>query len=105
MKRSIPILLYHHVSPDREITPQGFELQLRWLLDQGYRSLSLNELLPILTGKTEPQQPGFVLTFDDGYLDNWVYAYPILEKLKVKATIYLVTELINKFTNLRSRKE
>jgi len=34
MKRSVPILLYHHVSPDREITPEGLERQLQTLLER-----------------------------------------------------------------------
>jgi peptidoglycan/xylan/chitin deacetylase (PgdA/CDA1 family) len=94
MKRSIPILMYHHVSPDREITPAGFERQLRWLLDQGYRSLSMAELTAIIQGRSAEGQPGFVVTFDDGYLDNWVYAFPILQKLGVKAVLYLVTDRV-----------
>lgn len=94
MKRSIPILLYHHVAPDREITPEGFERQLRYLLDQGYQSLSMEELLKVIRGQWEPERPGFVLAFDDGYTDNRVYAFPVLQKLDVKALIYLVTERV-----------
>ena len=94
MKRSIPILLYHHVSPDREITPAGFERQLRWMLDQGYQSLSMTELMDEVKGRSHSDRPGFVVTFDDGYLDNWVYVYPILQKLSVKAVYYLVTERV-----------
>ncbi len=94
MKRSFPILLYHHVSPDREITPEGFERQLRYLLDQGYRSLSMEEMVRIVQGGWDPGQPAFAVTLDDGYLDNWVHAFPVLRKLSVQATIFLVTERI-----------
>ena len=89
-------MLYHHVSPEREITPQGFERQLRWLLDQGYQSLSMSELVAVIKGQAEPERPGFVVTFDDGYLDNWTTAFPILKKLSVQAVMYLVTERIGK---------
>jgi peptidoglycan/xylan/chitin deacetylase (PgdA/CDA1 family) len=106
MKRSIPILLYHHISPDREITPSGFERQLRWLLDQGYRSLSVSELMDVVRGRPgHSDQPGFVVTFDDGYLDNWVYAYPILRKLTVKAAVYLVTERVENHPSPRVNLE
>jgi peptidoglycan/xylan/chitin deacetylase (PgdA/CDA1 family) len=92
MKPSIPILLYHHVSLDREITPAGFDRQLRFLLDQGYRSLSMDELLDQVEGRRPLEDLSFAVTFDDGYRDVWAYAFPILQKLGVKATIYVVTE-------------
>lgn len=93
MSRSIPILLYHHVAPDREIRPEDLEAQLHGLLDAGYRSLSLDELLRVLSGEVTSTK-GFVVTFDDGYLDNWTYAFPVLKKLDVKATMYLVTDRV-----------
>lgn len=94
MKRSIPILLYHHVSPDREITPAGFERQLRWLLEQGYQCLSMEEVLKRIRGEYSIDRPAFAVTFDDGYLDNWIYAFPILKNLGVNATVYVVTERV-----------
>ncbi len=94
MKRSYPIFLYHHVSPDRDITPDGFERQMRHLLDQGYQSMMLGEIVAITEGRTPAGQPGFAVTFDDGYLDNWIYAFPILKKLRLKATMFLVTDRV-----------
>jgi peptidoglycan/xylan/chitin deacetylase (PgdA/CDA1 family) len=94
MKRSIPILLYHHISPDREMTPQAFERQLRFLLDQGYESLSMDEVLAVSEGRRPVNHRAFAVTFDDGYLDNWLCAFPILQKLGVKAAMYLVTERV-----------
>jgi len=101
MKPSYPILLYHHVSPDRTVTPQAFEAEMRFLLDQGYESWSLEELLNVLAGRKTPLKPGFAVTFDDGYVDNWVHAFPILEKLKIKATMYLVTSRVENHAALR----
>jgi peptidoglycan/xylan/chitin deacetylase (PgdA/CDA1 family) len=94
MRPSTPILLYHHIASDREITPQGFENQLRFLLDQGYRSLSMNNLVQNIRGEKTIAAPGFVLTFDDGYQDNYTHAFSILQKLSVQALVYLVTERI-----------
>lgn len=101
MKRSIPILVYHHVSPDREVTPEGFERQLRFLLSQGYTSLSMGDLLLRIQGDIPLEEPSFLVTFDDGYLDNWVYAFPILQKLGVKATLYVVTERVESVASPR----
>jgi peptidoglycan/xylan/chitin deacetylase (PgdA/CDA1 family) len=100
--RSIPILLYHHVAPDREVTPEGFEAQLRFLLDRGYRSLSMGEVLQVLLGESPAHARAFAVTFDDGYFDNWVNAFPILKKLQVQATIYLVTDRAERHADVRS---
>jgi len=94
VKRSVPILLYHHVAPERPITPRGFEAQLRFLIDQGYRGLSISDLVGVSQGEKAVSQPAFALTFDDGYRNNWEHAFPILKKLSVPATIYLVTERV-----------
>jgi peptidoglycan/xylan/chitin deacetylase (PgdA/CDA1 family) len=94
MAPTVPILLYHHVSPDREITPEAFEAQLLFLLGAGFQALSLDELATRLAGGEPLPAKAFAVTFDDGYLDNWVYAYPILRRLEVPATIFLITDRV-----------
>lgn len=79
VKHSVPVLMYHHVRPEAGMiacTPENFEDQLRWLQKQGYRSLTLAEFNEHLNGKDVGK--AVLITFDDGYLDNWVYAYPLL---------------------------
>lgn len=100
--RSLPILLYHHVAPDREIRPVDLEQQLVALLAAGFQSLSLDELLAALKADHSTLPKGFAVTFDDGYLDNWVHAFPVLKKLKVKATAYLVTGVVEERSDLRA---
>jgi len=94
MKRSVPVLLYHHISPDRETTPLSFEAQLRSLLSAGHQCLSMNDVLQIMRGEKTQSGPAFSLTLDDGYRDNWEHAFPVLQKLSIPATIYIVTERI-----------
>jgi peptidoglycan/xylan/chitin deacetylase (PgdA/CDA1 family) len=94
MKRSAPILLYHHVAPDRDITPAAFEAQLGSLLNAGIRAVSMTELVKIVQGENHDTPPVFVVSFDDGYGDNLSFAFPVLQKLSVPAIIYLVTERI-----------
>ena len=102
MKRTIPILLYHHVAPDREITSEALERQLRYLLDQGYESVAMDDVLAHVEGRLSLDKRAFAVTFDDGYADNWFCAFPVLRKLGVKATMYLVTEKVETQDSLRT---
>ncbi len=89
----VPVLMYHHVSPSPgmiTVTVEHFEDQLRWLRRHGYRSLSSAEFAGHLAGKPVPSK-SVLITFDDGYLDNWVYAYPLLKQYGYTAMLFLVT--------------
>ncbi|HLU20081.1 MAG TPA: polysaccharide deacetylase family protein [Pusillimonas sp.] len=93
---SVPVLMYHHVSPsDGAITvsPKNFEDQLAWLARNGYCSLTTDEFAAHLQGEPIADK-SVLITFDDGYLDNWVYAYPLLKKYGYKATIFIVTSWV-----------
>ncbi|HLU79275.1 MAG TPA: polysaccharide deacetylase family protein [Burkholderiaceae bacterium] len=100
MTRSVPVLMYHHVSPVQgmiTVSPANFEDQLRWLRKHGYRSLTCEQFAAHLEG--EPAPPRSVLiTFDDGYLDNWVYAYPLMKQYGFNGVIFLVTSWIGEGT-------
>ncbi len=93
----IPVMMYHHVNEQKEtsvsISPARFEEQIKYLSDNGYRSLHLPEFFKYLDGWDIPEKV-IVITFDDGYADNYRYAYPILKKYNMKATIFLVTAFI-----------
>lgn len=96
IKSQIVILMYHRVSPIRDIwslkplSPQSFERQIRYFYEN-YNILPLDELaMYIEKGKSLPEKTA-VITFDDGYKDNYLYAYPILKKYHLPATIFLTT--------------
>ena len=93
------ILLYHRVANDPidsqllTVSPKNFEEHLKILSDH-YRVLSLYELIQEV--RSGNLQPGTVaLTFDDGYLDNLTNAVPLLEKLKVPATIFITSGMLD----------
>jgi peptidoglycan/xylan/chitin deacetylase (PgdA/CDA1 family) len=87
--KSLPVLVYHHVNNSGEdITEEQFDAQMGFLAQEGYKSIFLREWIK---GKIKPDGKTVAITFDDGYLDNWVYAYPILKKYGVKATIFVPT--------------
>jgi len=92
---SIAVLMYHHVNELKDsftISPDDFDHQMKYLARKNYQTLFLNELISSLKKGKEKRK--VVITFDDGYLDNWVYAYPILKKYNLKATIFVITSRI-----------
>ncbi|HEA47483.1 MAG TPA: hypothetical protein ENH97_03660 [bacterium] len=92
---SIPVLMYHHVNELKDrftIPPDYFDNQMKYLARKNYQTLFLDELINSLKERKEKRK--VALTFDDGYLDNWVYAYPILKKYNLKATIFVITSRI-----------
>lgn len=96
--RSIPVITYHHVNEQVgdtvTVSSDYFEGQLKYLSDQGYESIFLDDLVAyIKKGKLLPRKT-VALTFDDGYFDNWLYAFPLLKKYQMKATIFIITLLV-----------
>ena len=102
---SVPILMYHHVAPapapgdiypGLTVTDADFAAQLAYLRAQGYHTIDLRQLFGALyTHKALPARP-VVLTFDDGYLDNYTHALPILRHAKDKAEFNIITGFVGR---------
>ncbi len=101
----VPILMYHHVDNpppaagslqrDLSVTPTNFEAQLRYLQQQGYETITLNDLaLHLTVGKPLPLKP-IILTFDDGYADAYTHAFPLLQRHGFVGTFFLVSAPID----------
>jgi len=100
----VSVLLYHRivpVLPTRDpyrvcVTVATFESHLRWLARRRYRSLDLGTLAAALDGTRRGRVPSraVAITFDDGYQDNYTYAWPLLRRYGFDATIFLVTGAI-----------
>ena len=91
----VPVFMYHHVNPNGgdvlTVTPSDFESHLRAVRDGGYRVLGLSELLAFMEGSLQLSGRSVVITFDDGYLDNYVYAFPLLREYGVRAAVFVPT--------------
>jgi len=94
---NIPVLMYHHVNPRGNfinVTPEKFEAHMRYLDKHGFTTLHTDEFQAILNGQKMPPKKPVMITFDDGWLDNWIFAFPALKKYGMKAVIFVITSLI-----------
>lgn len=98
-----PILEYHSITdtPDPRaevysVPPAEFSAQLDYLQENGYTTITLNDYIRARRyGKALPEKP-IVLTFDDGYADNYTEMLPILEAHKMTAVIYVISNFLGK---------
>ena len=101
--RWLPILMYHRIvdeidGPDPyyvKVTTKEFDSQMRSLRDQGYQSMTLDELPDAARSPSRAEKP-VVITFDDGYEDTYSHALPILRKYDYAATVLLVADHVGK---------
>ena len=99
-----PILEYHQVTdepldPDFEVynvPPAEFAAQLDYLQAEGYTTITLQDFMRVVHGKGELPAKPIVLTFDDGYADNYKTMLPILEAHKMTAVVYVITNELGK---------
>lgn len=87
------VVMLHQVTPQAEASgmnmpPQKFEQLLQYLVNKNSIFCFVSEL-----EQYQGQKNVVALSFDDGFLDNYQYAYPLLKKYQVKATIYLATQI------------
>lgn len=104
--------MYHKVgTPDPQaanpalyVKTQDFRIQMEKLISWGYESLDFHDLLSIFEGGTPPRK-GFIVTFDDGFMDNFTNAFPILKELNIKGTVFLVSKFLGKKSKWPESKE
>ncbi|BCZ44249.1 deacetylase [Clostridium gelidum] len=93
--RGVPVLYYHSVreSADNEvtITPKLLRTELQYIRDEGYVTLTLSELKAYILNNSPIPTKSILITFDDGYMDNYDNAFPILKDLNMVATIFCIT--------------
>jgi hypothetical protein len=108
----VTVIYYHSVGPVKRdwekrfltLDPAIFEKHLAWLRNR-YISVSLKEYLLIRQGLMPPVKNPLVITFDDGYLDNWIWAFPLLKKYGLKATIFVSPEFVDDRAGCRPNPE
>lgn len=101
----VPILTYHYIGgvPDpldtkrfgQSVTPDNFRLQLTYLKDHGFTPINLHALYDIFDGTISAPAKAVVLTFDDGYMDFYYNAYPIIKEFQTPATVFIPSGLMS----------
>ncbi len=91
----IPILLYHHLDPDTAesdttLHPDTFASHIKLLSDHGFVPVSFGEIMDYVEKGTPLPEKPVIITFDDGYLSNYEYAYPILAEYGWRADIFVI---------------
>jgi len=94
--RQIPVLVYHRVGYTADnftVTPERFTADLQTLQQYGYCAISLEQFQSFIDNRNVelPDKP-VLITFDDGYLDNYQNAYPILKQRGMVATFFVITD-------------
>jgi peptidoglycan/xylan/chitin deacetylase (PgdA/CDA1 family) len=94
----VPVLSYHKFSLNESdkmtVTKDTFERQMKFLKDNGYRVITLDQLFDFLEFKTQIPRKSVVITIDDGWRSIYEIAYPVLHMYGYPATLFVYTDLI-----------
>jgi len=100
--KDVPILMYHHIAEDADgsndavVSPEKFESDMMMLKQNGYTTILFKDLVDYVNYEGELPEKPILVTFDDGYESNYSYAYPVLKKLDMKATISVIGMSVGK---------
>ena len=100
--RGVTVLNYHKIDNtfhSLSVRPEDFEKQMKWLSQHGYHTITPDQLYEFVTNGVELPDNPVMITFDDGYVDNYKNAYPIMKKYGFVGTIFVVTTYLEKYPN------
>ena len=95
---AVTVLCYHEVRPDRgddimNVKPEAFRRHIREFKEAGFTFIDVSDLQKRAAGTPLPEK-AVLITFDDGYADNYNYAYPVLREEQVPATFFVVSSTV-----------
>ena len=95
----ILVLNYHQINDNFSyisVPINDFDAQMNYLTENGYIAITPDALLSSLEGELELPPKPMLITFDDGYIDNYTNAFPILQKYGLRATVFVIPALVGK---------
>ncbi|RYD06382.1 hypothetical protein N752_04260 [Desulforamulus aquiferis] len=97
--KNIHVFMYHEIGhgPNNLYVPEDeFELQMRMLSENSYKTATVSQIPDILAGRLGDEDDRWVLlTFDDGYVSFYEKAFPILKKYNLKGTVFIITDMVD----------
>lgn len=107
----LPVLMYHSINSKESkageyvITPAALREDLKWLTKNGYHTVVVQDLIDYVEqGVPLPEKP-VMLTFDDGYYNNYLNAFPLLQEYRMKAVISIIVGETDKYSELDENRE
>lgn len=99
--RTTPVLMYHSISDESGsvfrpyvVSPASFSEQMRYLHQTGYVPLTVTQFVSALKEQKPLPHRRVILTFDDGYVDFYTQAFPVLKQYGFSATVYFPTRYV-----------
>ena len=99
----VPVLMYHSVNPESHpvmyrliVKPESFARQMQFLKSHHYNIVSLETVGRLIQEKKNIPPKTVAITFDDGFRDNYIYAYPVLKRLGLPATIFVIYDEVGR---------
>ena len=99
---SLPIIMYHSIGENTGkyvISPEMLEEDLKIIKDMGFTTITSADLIAYKEQGTPLPEKSVILTFDDGYFNNYSYVYPLLKKYNMKAVLSVVGKFTEEYSN------
>ncbi|MEA4895509.1 MAG: polysaccharide deacetylase family protein [Oscillospiraceae bacterium] len=100
-ENGIPVLMYHSISSKYDssicVSEKLFRKQADWLYSNNYHTVTPDWLLAAMAGRRSLPENPILITFDDGFHDNYSVAWPILKEYGFNATFFIVTDQVNPY--------
>lgn len=105
----VPVLIYHHIREIKEtdsdnartfiVSPENFSSQMQYLKDNGFNTISFGNLIDYFKGEFDMPEKPIIISFDDGVVNHYQNAWPILQKNNLKATFFIFPNPIGRSKN------
>ncbi|BED91751.1 MAG: polysaccharide deacetylase family protein [Candidatus Improbicoccus pseudotrichonymphae] len=105
----LPILMYHGITKNKEhenrffINFKLFEKDLEFLKKHGFNTIFVSDLINFMNGNQSLPEKPIILTFDDGYLNNYLYVFPLIKKYNFKIILSPIGKCLDKYSTVHDR--